>query len=76
MQGHIEIDKDVWYHIVARYNKLSGEQAIYVNGKLDNKSLGHTPYQGKEDIIIGNASFGWRAFFNGDMDDVAIWDVP
>lgn len=76
VQGHVELDKDVWYHIVARYNKLNGEQAIYVNGKLDNKSLGHTPYQGKEDIIIGNASFGWRAFFNGEMDDVAIWDRP
>ena len=76
VQGYTQLNEDVWYHIVARYNKLNGEQAIYVNGKLDNKSLGHTPFQGKEDIIIGNASFGWRAFFNGEMDDVAIWDRP
>lgn len=76
VQGNVELEEDIWYHIVARYNKLNGEQAIYVNGKLDNKSLGHSAYQGKEDIIIGNASFGWRAFFNGEMDDVAIWNRP
>ncbi|MCG8306013.1 MAG: hypothetical protein MI975_01390 [Cytophagales bacterium] len=76
VQGNVKLEEGIWYHIVARYNKLNGEQAIYVNGKLDNKSLGHPPYQGKEDIIIGNASFGWKAFFNGDMDDVAIWDRP
>jgi len=76
VQGNIKLEEGLWYHIVARYNKLNGEQAIYVNGKLDNKSLGHTPYQGKADIIIGNALFGWRAFFNGEMDDVTIWSRP
>ena len=76
VQGNSTLEEGIWYHIVARYNKLNGEQAIFVNGKLDNRSLGHPPYQGKEDIIIGNASFGWRAFFNGEMDDVAIWDRP
>jgi len=76
VQGNTKLDYGIWYHVVARYNKLNGEQAIYVNGKLDSKSLGHPPYQGKEDIIIGNASFGWRAFFNGHMDDVGIWDRP
>ena len=76
VQGNVTLENGVWYHIVARYNKFNGEQAIYVNGELDNKSLGHPPYQGKEDIIIGNASFGWKAFFNGEMDDIAIWDRP
>ncbi len=76
VEGSVVLEYGVWYHILARYNKLNGEQAIYVNGKLDSKSLGHPPYQGKEDIIIGNASFGWKAFFNGDLDEVAIWDRP
>jgi DNA-binding SARP family transcriptional activator len=76
IQGYQEIEEGIWYHIVARYNKLNGEQAIFVNGVLDNKSLGHAAYQGKEEIIIGNASFGWRAFFNGEMDNLAIWERP
>jgi two-component SAPR family response regulator len=76
LQGNQEIEEGIWYHVVARYNKLNGEQAIFVNGVLDNKSLGHAAYQGKEEIIIGNASFGWRAFFNGEMDDLAIWGRP
>jgi len=76
IQGNEIIDNGIWYHIVARYNKLNGEQAIYVNGELDNRSLGHSAYQGKEEIIVGNASFGWRAFFNGEMDDLTIWSRP
>lgn len=76
IQGNRNLDNDTWYHVVARYNKLNGEQALFVNGKLDNRSLGHAAYQGKEDIIVGNASFGWRAFFNGQMDDLAIWGRP
>ena len=76
IQGNQTIENDIWYHIVARYNKLNGEQAIFVNGELDNRSLGHSAYQGKEEIIIGNASFGWKAFFNGQMDNLAIWGRP
>ena len=76
IQGNEIIENDIWYHIVARYNKLNGEQAIFVNGVLDNKSLGHAAYQGKEEIIVGNASFGWRAFFNGEIDNLAIWGRP
>ncbi len=76
VQGNEIIEEGTWYHIVARYNKLNGEQAIFVNGKLDNKSLGHSAYQGKEEIMLGNASFGWPAFFNGQMDEVTIWDRP
>lgn len=76
LQGNHVIEDGVWYHVVGRYNKLNGEQAIFVNGELDSKSLGHTAYQGKEEIIIGNASFGWRAFFNGQMDNLAIWARP
>ncbi|MDZ7607576.1 MAG: LamG-like jellyroll fold domain-containing protein [Cyclobacteriaceae bacterium] len=76
VQGNEIIEEGTWYHIVARYNKLNGEQAIFVNGKLDNRSLGHTAYQGKEEIMLGNASFGWPAFFNGQMDEVTIWDRP
>lgn len=76
IQGNQELENDLWYHIVARYNKLNGEQAIFVNGVMDSRSLGHAAYQGKEEIIVGNASFGWRAFFNGEMDNLAIWGRP
>jgi hypothetical protein len=54
-----------------------GNRPSYVNGELDNRSLGHSAYQGKEEIIIGNASFGWKAFFqrpNGSR--LAIWSRP
>ncbi len=76
IQGNRVLENDTWYHVVARYNKLNGEQALFVNGELDNRSLGHTAYQGKEDIIVGNASFGWKAFFNGQIDELAIWGRP
>ncbi len=74
VQGNTKIEDNEWYHVVCRYNKLNGEQAIFVNGKLDSKSFGHPPYQGKEELIVGNASLSWPAFFVGEIDDLTIWD--
>ena len=32
LQGKTVLEAGKWYHLVWRYNKLSGEQAIYLNG--------------------------------------------
>ncbi|MGF1635637.1 MAG: LamG domain-containing protein [Cyclobacteriaceae bacterium] len=75
-QGKTHVQDSEWYHIVWRYNKFNGEQSIFVNGRLDNRSLGHPPYQGKEDIIIGDAAFFHKSNYTGLLDDLAIWDRP
>jgi len=76
LQGKTILQAGQWYHLVWRYNKLSGEQAIFLNGKLDSRSLGHPAYKGRDDLYIGVAGFNWSSNMNGAIDDLSIWSRP
>ena len=73
LQGKTILEAGIWYHLVWRYNKLNGEQAIYLNGKLDSRSLGHPAYKGRDDLYIGVAGFNWSSNMNGAIDNLSIW---
>jgi two-component SAPR family response regulator len=73
LQGKTILETGVWYHLVWRYNKLSGEQAIFLNGKLDSRSLGHPAYKGRDNLYIGLAGFNWSSNMNGAIDNLSIW---
>lgn len=73
LQGNTVLEAGQWYHLVWRYNKLSGEQAIFLNGKLDSRSLGHPAYKGRDYLYIGVAGFNWSSNMNGAIDNLSIW---
>jgi len=73
LQGKTILEAGRWYHLVCRYNKLNGEQAIFLNGKLDSRSLGHPAYKGRENLYIGVAGFNWSSNMNGAIDNLSIW---
>jgi two-component SAPR family response regulator len=73
LQGKTVLEAGKWYHLVWRYNKLNGEQAIFLNGKLDSRSLGHPAYKGRENLYIGVAGFNWSSNMNGAIDNLSIW---
>ncbi|WP_159522484.1 LamG-like jellyroll fold domain-containing protein [Sunxiuqinia indica] len=73
LQGNTTIEAGRWYHLVWRYNKLTGEQAIYVDGKLDSRSLGHPSYKGRENIYVGMTGYSASTHMNGRIDDLVIW---
>jgi two-component SAPR family response regulator len=73
LEGNMIFEEKRWYHIVWRYTKLTGEQAIYVNGKLDSRSLGHPSYKGREKLYIGVAGFSWESNMHGYIDDLVVW---
>lgn len=73
LQGKTQIEAGKWYHLVWRYNRQNGEQAIYVNGKPDSRSLGHPSYKGRDHIYIGLGGYNDRSNMIGSMDDLAIW---
>lgn len=73
LQGKTILEAGKWYHLVWRYNKLSGEQAIFVNGKLDSRSLGHPAYKGRDNLYIGVAGFNWSSNMYGNIDNLSIW---
>ena len=76
LAGNTKIDAGRWYHLVWRYSKLNGEQAIYVNGKLDSRSLGHPSYKGRDNIYVGLAGYDAMSNMRGSIDDLVIWSRP
>lgn len=75
LNGNTQIQKGRWYHLVWRYSKHSGEQAIFVNGRLDAKSKGHPSFMGRSNLKVGKA-IDQHNYFNGMIDDLAIWNRP
>ena len=73
LQGKTVLEAGRWYHLVWRYNKLSGEQAIFLNGKLDSRSLGHPAYKGRDNLYIGLAGFSSTTYMLGSIDNLSIW---
>lgn len=73
LQGKTILEAGIWYHLVWRYNKLNGEQAIFLNGKLDSRSLGHPAYKGRDNLYIGVAGFNWSSYMFGEIDNLSIW---
>ncbi|KXK09361.1 MAG: hypothetical protein UZ20_WS6002000576 [candidate division WS6 bacterium OLB21] len=62
----------IWYHVVGTYNGSS--MRIYVNGNLENTiSLTGTIQSSTTPLRIGSRTSGDR-FFNGDIDEVAIYN--
>jgi len=66
-------DANTWYHIA---NVFDGTQIrIYVNGVLDNvESVVGSVSRSTINLAIGSHCFGGKHFFNGAIDEFAIYD--
>ena len=62
-----------WTHLAWRYN--NGEQTMFQNGVLDNSTGGHAALSNNSTIAIGRSN-GNQGWFNGRIDEVAIFDKP
>ncbi|MBP7689433.1 MAG: hypothetical protein KA765_16070, partial [Thermoflexales bacterium] len=63
-----------WYHLVFRYDKAAGEQAIYLNGELIASRLNAQPISGTATTaaVLGRA-FNNSNFYKGNLDDVRLY---
>lgn len=75
LTGNTQLPYNEWVHVVWRYTKNTGEQAIFINGRPDRISHKHPSFMGRGDIFIGK-SIQMENFMNGYLDDLAIWDRP
>ncbi len=71
MPGTGTINTGTWTHITWRYTAGTGEQAIFVNGQLDNSGTGHAAFAGSGLINLGRWVNG--RYFDGLMDEVAVY---
>lgn len=73
LEGNTMIEAGKWYHIAYRYNKLNGEQSIFVNGKLDAISFDRPAYLGSDTLYIGYSGLSSSSDFVGVMDNFSLW---
>jgi DNA-binding SARP family transcriptional activator len=73
LAGNTILEAGKWYHLGWRYNKLNGEQAIFVNGKLDAISLNRPAYLGSDSIYAGYADMSTGFQFIGVLDNLSVW---
>ena len=73
---------DVLYHVAVTYDTAGGGTAqIYVNGAPDGPqatNYGGPPRSNSHDLSIGRYfwSQSYQRYFNGTIDDLAIWNRP
>ena len=73
IEGNTVIEPNKWYNVTWRYNKQNGEQAIFVNGKLDAVATSRPGYMGSDSIYVGYTGFSQTSYFTGMLDNLAIW---
>ncbi|MDH6356280.1 LamG-like jellyroll fold domain-containing protein [Parabacteroides sp. PF5-9] len=73
LAGNTILEAGKWYHLTWRYNKINGEQAIFVDGKLDAISLNRPAYLGSDSLYIGHADMNRTFQFIGVLDNLCIW---
>ena len=72
IEGRTTIEPNKWYNLTWRFNKQNGEQAIFVNGKLDALATGRPGYMGSDSLYVGFTSIN-QSYYAGMMDNLAVW---
>lgn len=76
LSSNSNIATGTWKHVVATYNNSTGNMNIYINGTFD-ASLTYSfvsNFSGSDGIGFGCRYGQTNAIFNGDLDDIGIWN--
>jgi hypothetical protein len=73
VQDPAQFPLNSWTHACVTYDAPTSTMKLYVNGTLVASGSASNAYTGN-DIHIGRHPFG-GCFFNGNLDDVRIWNV-
>ena len=69
------LPQGVWSHVACTWLGSSSEALVYINGILETTSGGGTSTTGIDNTLtIGSRTDGFQ-FFDGELDEVRIWDV-
>ncbi len=64
---------DNWYHIVIVLNYSENSAFLYINGQLIDSDIGNITKPNNPYYTIGKAT-RWSYYFNGDLDDISIYN--
>jgi hypothetical protein len=73
----VDVDDGQWHHITATYNNLTGLRTLYLNGEQLVQDSPGINGAAAANFAIGRTCTicGSGEFFNGMLDDIAIFDV-
>lgn len=76
--GTTVLNTGQYYHLAGTYDSATGLAKVYVNGTQDGTATllpGSTLISGPANVQIGARQYpGYRAFFNGEIDEVEIFN--
>ncbi|MEO1253793.1 MAG: LamG-like jellyroll fold domain-containing protein, partial [Bacteroidota bacterium] len=78
IDGTVDVNDGQWHHIAVTHKSGSNEVALYVDGVLDATGATTIYSSGISANRIGSSYLdgtGDDSFFNGDIDEVRIWNV-
>ena len=65
-----------WHHLAYTYGEIAGGQNIYVDGVLSASGFkGQSDFNWDNRVYLGYSSKAGQPYFQGTLDDVAIWNA-
>jgi hypothetical protein len=68
-----------WTHWTFTYDSNTLLRSVYRDGILLGENNAASAYAGSMNLIFGaahNTNSGWDSYFNGNLDEMALWNVP
>jgi len=69
------INDGTWKHVAVSWKQTTGEMNLYINGVLESTGTGSTNQRTASNFINIGTNIYLGSFFNGNIDDVRIWNV-
>ncbi|MCP4710677.1 MAG: T9SS type A sorting domain-containing protein [Planctomycetes bacterium] len=72
-----DIELNTWVHLAAVYDATTDIKSFYVNGQLADSSAaqGYVPNVEEAPFTFGAANTGDNYFFDGQLDEVRLWET-
>ncbi|MCD6274529.1 MAG: LamG domain-containing protein, partial [Candidatus Aenigmarchaeota archaeon] len=68
-------ERNVWTHLVGRYDNLTGEVSLWVNGeKQAETATSNNPVSNGYSVVIGKNNQAGGHYFHGTIDEVRIYN--
>jgi len=72
--GTVDISTNQWQHLAVVFSTNSGVASLYIDGLLNASSSLLPPLTTTSDVVLGRDSITSQYLWNGQMDEVCIWN--
>ena len=72
--GNVDIRTNQWQHLAVVFSTNSGVASLYINGILNASGSLSPPLATPTNVFLGRDSITSHYFWNGQMDEVCVWN--